>query len=139
MNNEFDWWLLIVGLVGGAGLVWLMLSTGREPTEGAEAEARQAEAAWIATRLSDSGTPLDEATAARILALHRDWETGGSEVDWEWEAPAVAGGPEASTETVLARPADDPSERARLDGTGNGTESGSPPIRSASGRLDPPV
>ena len=29
MNAEFNWWLLIVGLVIGAGLVWLVVADSR--------------------------------------------------------------------------------------------------------------
>ena len=29
MNAEFNWWLLIVGLVVGAGLVWLVVLDSR--------------------------------------------------------------------------------------------------------------
>jgi hypothetical protein len=29
VNGEFNWWLLILGLVIGAGLVWLVLADTR--------------------------------------------------------------------------------------------------------------
>src|SRR5438045_2332789 len=60
VNSEFNWWLLIVGLVVGAGLVWLVVadSRRREVDEG-DAE-REGEAHWIAQVLSDAGRPADD-------------------------------------------------------------------------------
>lgn len=124
MNNEFDWWLLIVGLVGGAGLVWLMLSTGRDAPDDPDGEERQAEAAWIASRLSDDGTPLDEATTGRVLALHRDWETGGGEVDWEWDRSS-----DAATERRVAVE----------DGTSDGVVEAPSAVSGPQERFEPPA
>ncbi len=108
MNNEFDWWLLIVGLVGGAGLVWLILSTGRRGSEPVEIDARREEADWIVGRLSEGGTPVDPETAERVLALHEEWETGGGEIDWQWEQA-----PEAPPSTAAPLDDDLPEDAAR--------------------------
>jgi len=79
MNAEFNWWLLIVGVVGGAGLLWLVLGdwSRREEEVGAVERAREAE--WIAEVLRADGAPVDPATTEEILRLHRTWlrETGG--------------------------------------------------------------
>jgi hypothetical protein len=69
--SEFNWWLLIVGLVIGAGLVWLVLADSqRRESEISQAEL-PAEAAWIAATLADSGEDVDAETAERVLRLHR--------------------------------------------------------------------
>src|SRR5437762_1196692 len=70
VNSEFNWWLLIVGLVVGAGLVWLVVadSRRREVDEG-DAE-REGEAHWIAQVLSDAGRPADDDEVLEILRLH---------------------------------------------------------------------
>ena len=69
--SEFNWWLLIVGLVLGAGLVWLILAdSNRRESEIADAEL-PAEAAWIAATLQESGEPIDAETTQRVLRLHR--------------------------------------------------------------------
>jgi hypothetical protein len=69
----FDWWLLIVGLVIGAGLVWLVLAdSSRREAEILEDEL-PVEAAWIAAALADEGVPLDPATSERVLRLHRTY------------------------------------------------------------------
>jgi hypothetical protein len=69
VSAEFNWWLLIVGLIAGGALTWLVLadSTRREREVGDEELA--AEAAWIARSL---GRPLvDDELAADILRAHR--------------------------------------------------------------------
>jgi hypothetical protein len=69
--SEFNWWLLIVGLVIGAGLVWLILADSqRRESEISQAEL-PAEAAWIAETLEDSGEDVNAETAERVLRLHR--------------------------------------------------------------------
>ncbi|MFL5680819.1 MAG: hypothetical protein ACJ77B_09495 [Chloroflexota bacterium] len=71
MNGEFSWWLLIVGLVVGAGLVWLVLAdSSRRETEVTEEEL-PAEATWIATTLADAGDDISPETAEHVLRLHR--------------------------------------------------------------------
>jgi hypothetical protein len=69
--SEFNWWLLIVGLVIGAGLVWLILADSqRRESEISQAEL-PAEAAWIAETLEESGEDVNAETAERVLRLHR--------------------------------------------------------------------
>ena len=71
MNTEFDVWLLIVGLVAGAGLVWLvMLDSRRRETE-VDAVERPREAAWLSTVLADEGYDVSSEAADRLLVLHR--------------------------------------------------------------------
>ena len=68
--SEFNWWLLIVGLVLGAGLVWLILAdANRRESEIADAEL-PAEAAWIAATLQDADKIRDFESA---YFLARPW------------------------------------------------------------------
>jgi hypothetical protein len=70
---EFNWWLLIVGLVIGAALVWLVLSDSRRrETEISEDELPR-EATWIAETLRESGRRIDPETAEAVLRLHRTY------------------------------------------------------------------
>lgn len=70
MNAEFNWWLLIVGLVIGAGLVWfVLLDPRRREDEVAESE-RPIEAAWLSAALADEGIVMSPAIAERLLRLH---------------------------------------------------------------------
>ena len=71
MNAEFNWWLLIVGLVIGAGLVYLVLAdASRRDAEISEAEL-PLEATWISATLGSEGVHLPPETAERVLRLHR--------------------------------------------------------------------
>jgi len=73
VNAEFNWWLLIVGLVIGAGLVWLILADSSRREADIFDEEVPVEAEWIATRLRSAGIPVDQATAEEVLRLHRAW------------------------------------------------------------------
>lgn len=71
MNSEFNWWLLIVGLVVGAALVWLVLSDSARRDADVEDEEIPMEAAWIAATLREDGVEIDPQTADHVLRLHR--------------------------------------------------------------------
>jgi len=103
MIAEFDWWLLFVGLVLGAGLTWLVVSeSGRQDSDLDERE-RASETAWIAARLKRSYPRLTPAQVDSILAEHRDYLAG--------PPPDPVAPPE-----VPASAADNVSERAEEDG-----------------------
>ncbi len=70
MNAEFNWWLLIVGLVVGAGLVWFVLLDSRRREVDVDERERTHEAAWMASVLRDEGVAVTPVTVERILALH---------------------------------------------------------------------
>ena len=73
MNAEFNWWLLIVGLVIGAGLVYLVLAdASRREAEITDAEL-PLEATWISMTLRSEGVSLPPETAERVLQLHRSY------------------------------------------------------------------
>jgi hypothetical protein len=73
MNTEFNWWLLIVGLVLGAALTWLVMAdTTRRDVDITERE-RPVEALWIAGHLSAGGRPVDPAQIEDVLRLHREY------------------------------------------------------------------
>lgn len=69
--TEFGWWLLIVGLVLGAGLVWLVLADSARRDAEVDARELPAEAAWIADAMGDMGRPIDPGDAEEVLRLHR--------------------------------------------------------------------
>ncbi|MEZ0239531.1 MAG: hypothetical protein ACAH65_01920 [Chloroflexota bacterium] len=71
MNAEFNWWLLIVGLVVGAGLVWLVVLESRRREADVDASERTREAAWLAVTLGDEGYEVSPEAADRLLELHR--------------------------------------------------------------------
>ena len=73
MNAEFNWWLLIVGLVIGGGLVWLVLLDSRRREDEISAQEQAAEATWLADALAEEGTTLSPAIAERVLQLHAEY------------------------------------------------------------------
>jgi hypothetical protein len=73
VNAEFNLWLLIVGLVAGAGLVWLVLADSNRREQDLLDEELPAEAAWISDAMADRGEIVDPAAVERILRLHRDY------------------------------------------------------------------
>ena len=70
MNAEFNWWLLIVGLVIGAGLVWLVLADSRRREVDVLERERESEALWIAAALADEGRPMDASSVLAVLRHH---------------------------------------------------------------------
>jgi hypothetical protein len=70
VNSEFNWWLLIVGLVVGAGLVWLVVADSRRRDVDVDEAERDGEARWIAEAMADAGRPVDDGVVLDILRLH---------------------------------------------------------------------
>ena len=71
--SEFQWWLLIAGLVVGGTVVALL--TLRIPRDDGDlaGDEQVAEAAFIAGHLSAEGRRVDAATVARVLEAHREY------------------------------------------------------------------
>ena len=71
MNAEFNWWLLIVGVVVGAVLAYLVLAdSARREHDILEREV-PAEAEWLARTLADEGRLVDADTTEAVLRAHR--------------------------------------------------------------------
>ncbi len=70
---EFQWWLLIVGLVAGGGLVAALYMDARRREEDVDEEELRAEATWIAARLSPLAGELDGRTVEAVLRAHREY------------------------------------------------------------------
>ena len=71
MNAEFNWWLLIVGLVIGAGLVWLILADSSRREADVTERERRSEVRWIAAALQDQGRRVSDDDVSDVLDLHR--------------------------------------------------------------------
>jgi hypothetical protein len=70
---EFQWWLLIVGLVAGGGLVAVVSMDARRREEDIVELERRAEATWIASRLIGRDRDLDASTVESVLRVHREY------------------------------------------------------------------
>jgi hypothetical protein len=95
VNAEFNWWLLIVGLVIGGGLVWLVLLDSRRREDEVSDRERSLEAAWLSETLTAEGTALSPAAAERVLQLHAEYLA--TSMPPEAPAPLPAHPPEAAT------------------------------------------
>jgi hypothetical protein len=97
VNAEFNVWLLIVGLVLGAGLVWLVVMDSRRREIEIDATERPREAAWLSSALREDGFDVSPEAADRLLLLHRAY----------LDAPP----PDEETDAVAAGEATPPAER----------------------------
>jgi hypothetical protein len=98
VNAEFNWWLLIVGLVIGGGLVWLVLLDSRRREDEVSAGERALEAAWLSEALAAEGTALTPAAAERVLQLHAEYLATSMPPDGGPDpAPLPAHPPQAAT------------------------------------------
>ncbi len=71
MNAEFNVWLLIVGLIVGAGLVWLVIMDSRRRESDVDALERPREALWLSATLAEDGYDVSPEAAERLLVMHR--------------------------------------------------------------------
>jgi hypothetical protein len=70
---EFQWWLLIVGIVAGGGLVAVVfMDSARRDVDLAD-EERSAEATWIAEALTAQGRSISADEAHAVLVAHHDY------------------------------------------------------------------
>jgi hypothetical protein len=117
VNAEFNVWLLIVGLILGAGLVWLVVMDSRRREVEVDADERPREAAWLSAVLEEDGFQVSPEAAERLLLLHRAYlgAPPPDEIDLDEPAqspPSITGGvsiedPEALTSETPNRASDD--------------------------------
>jgi len=71
VNAEFNVWLLIVGLVVGAGLAWLVMMDGRRRESEIDSVELPREAAWLSAVMAEDGYDVSPDAAEQLLLLHR--------------------------------------------------------------------
>ena len=98
MNNGFQWWLVILGIALGAGLLWLILGRLPRQEDDVAPSERAAEAVWISRTIEDGGGIAPTALVEEILELHGAYLQGSPVlVEPATDPPA----------TPLVRPAED--------------------------------
>lgn len=90
MNDEYQYWLLILGLAIGAGLTWLALGRIPRREEDVSAEERIAEAAWISRTIAHSGGVAPAEVVEEVLDLHHRYLLAPP-VDLRWEEEEFEG------------------------------------------------
>jgi hypothetical protein len=127
MTAEFNWWLLLLGLVVGGGLTWLVLAETRRREQDLEDDELPDEAAWIESRIAEEGDAVPIELIERVVQLHRaylevvprsEWPDEEWPADWQAEEPAAPMLPEPPR----ADPAPPPAAR---------DERGGPPAESS--------
>jgi len=108
---EFQWWLLIVGLVAGGGIVAAVYMDGRRREVDIDDDELRAEASWIAARFG-SGHGPDAVAVEDVLRAHREYLTlpapdrlepiGGSDGDADQPTHDVGDGRGRGADEYLA-------------------------------------
>lgn len=132
VNAEFNWWLLIVGLVVGAGLTWLVLADLRRAEDEVDAAEIPPEAAWIADRLAAAARPLSVEAVEAVLRAHRGYlRLGPADLDAilggrqaEPPHPAPGSAPKADGGLDEGRPLPHPESASRLTADGRAANRG---------------
>jgi hypothetical protein len=114
---EFQWWLLIVGLVAGGGLVTLVFMDGARREHEIDERERPAEATWISERLAMDGRDVDPYTAEAVLWAHKEYRAlpppdrieipGETDLDTETDFEADFVPARASGDRDADRPSDE--------------------------------
>jgi hypothetical protein len=116
MTAEFNWWLLLLGLIVGGGLTWLVLAETRRREQDLEDDELADEAVWLEARMAEEGNPLPAETIERVMQLHRAYLSiappdDSPDADWfdepehageeRWLPPGAASGHEHATTSPL--------------------------------------
>lgn len=68
---EFQWWLLLLGLVAGGGIVAVVYLDSARRDQDIGNQELPAEAGWISDRLAARGVPIDPGAVEDVLLEHR--------------------------------------------------------------------
>lgn len=109
MNDGFAWWLVVLGIAIGVGLVWLFLVRLPRTESDVDDAELVAEAEWISHTIESYGGLAPQALVEEILEMHRQYLATG--------APAVPSEPANVPRGALTEPAgpDAPAPTARTE------------------------
>lgn len=93
MNDGFAWWLIVLGIAIGVGLVWLFVV--RLPRTDADVGASETpiEAEWISRNIETYGGLAPQPLVEEVLELHRQYlATGATPLPPAWQPDAAQPG-----------------------------------------------
>jgi hypothetical protein len=77
MNDGFAWWLIVLGIAIGVGLVWLFLVKLPRTESDVDDSEMVAEAVWISQTIENYGGVAPQALVEEILEMHRQYLSSG--------------------------------------------------------------
>ncbi len=73
MNDGYAWWLVLVGLAVGLGVMWLALVRLPRDEDDIDPEERDHEAGWIGATIESRGGICPQPLALEVLELHHEY------------------------------------------------------------------
>ncbi len=96
MNDGYAWWLVLVGLAVGLGVMWLALVRLPRDEDDIDVDERDHEAGWIAATIEARGGICPPPLAAEVLELHHEYlvsSGGGASPRLRTQEPDQEAGP----------------------------------------------
>jgi hypothetical protein len=73
MNDGYAWWLVLVGLAVGLGVMWLALVHLPRDEDDIDLDEREHEAGWIGATIESRGGICPQPLAVEVLELHHEY------------------------------------------------------------------
>jgi hypothetical protein len=128
MNDGFSWWLVVLGIAIGIGLVWLF--TVRLPVSESDIDAEETveEAGWISETIESWGGVAPAPLVQEVLELHRRYLNGDRSVPGAPDEVEPSDGPADAPAAEMAAAASAP------DATGPAGSTGATDVEPGDGR-----
>jgi hypothetical protein len=115
MNDEWQWWALILGILLGVGGYWLLRERLPRREEDIDPAERRAESDWISRSVERKGGQAPPEVVSIILDLHREYlaERAPIEPSGIDRADSLDTAPEPAADVVTTRPSSASPSRSR--------------------------
>ena len=78
MNDGFAWWLIVLGIAIGVGLVWIFVVRLPRSETDVDASEVATEADWISRNIEGYGGVAPQPLVEEVLDLHREYLVRGA-------------------------------------------------------------